>query len=72
MGHIPGALHIRPEEFDAKMKQLPKDKEIIVIDMFGSQGLVPAKALADAGYKTSYMANGMMDWHIARDYPTAY
>lgn len=72
MGHIPGAMHIRPEEFDAKMKQLPKDKEIIVIDMFGSQGLAPAKALADAGYKTGYMANGMVDWHIARDYPTAY
>ena len=72
MGHIPGATHIRPEEIDAKMKQLPKDKEIIVIDMFGSQGLAPAKALAEAGYKVGYMADGMMDWHIARNYPTAY
>lgn len=72
MGHIPGSMHIRPDEFDGKMKQLPKDKEIIVIDMFGSQGLAPAKALAEAGYKTSYMADGMMDWHIARDYQTAY
>jgi rhodanese-related sulfurtransferase len=49
-----------------------KDKEIIVIDMFGSQGLAPAKALAEAGYKVGYMADGMMDWHIARNYPTAY
>ena len=72
MGHIPGAKHLRPEEIDAKMKQLPKDKEIIVIDMFGSQGLAPAKALAKAGYKVGYMADGMMDWHIARDYQTAY
>lgn len=72
MGHIPGAMHIRPEELDGKMKQLPKDKEIIVIDMFGSQGLAAAKTLADAGYKTSYLADGMMDWHIARDYQTAY
>lgn len=72
MGHIPGARHIRPEEFEGKMKTLPKDKEIIVIDMFGSQGLVPATALAKAGYKTSYLSDGMMDWHIARDYQTAY
>lgn len=72
MGHIPGATHIRPDEFDAKMKQIPKDKEIIVIDMFGSQGLAPATALAKAGYKTGYLADGMMDWHIARNYQTAY
>ena len=30
------------------------------------------RALADAGYKVGYMADGMMDWHIARNYPTAY
>lgn len=72
MGHIPGSKHIRPEEFDAKLKTLPKDKEIIVVDMFGSQGLTPAAALAKAGYKTSYLANGMMDWHIVRDYATEY
>lgn len=72
MGHIPGSKHIRPDEFDAKMNQLPKDKEIIVVDMFGSQGLAPAAALAKAGYRTGYLADGMMDWHIARDYSTEY
>lgn len=72
MGHIPGSLHIRPEEFDGKMKTLPKEKEIIVIDMFGSQGLAPAATLARAGYKTGYLSDGMMDWHIARGYETAY
>ncbi|HUX62308.1 c-type cytochrome [Sulfuricella sp.] len=72
MGHIPDSKHIRPEEFDGKMKTLPKDKEIIVIDMFGSQGLAPAATLARAGYKTSYLSDGMMDWHIARGYQTDY
>jgi rhodanese-related sulfurtransferase/cytochrome c553 len=72
MGHIPGTLHIRPEEFDAKMKTLPKDKEIVVIDMFGSQGLKPATELAKAGYKAAYLKDGMMDWHISRDYKTEY
>jgi rhodanese-related sulfurtransferase len=72
MGHIPGAKHIRPEELDRKMSTLPKDKEIIVVDMFGSQGLAPAVVLKEAGYKVGYLANGMMDWHIARGYETAY
>lgn len=72
MGHIPNSLHIRPEELAQKMDQLPKDKEIVVIDMFGSQGLQPAKTLADAGYRTAYMATGMMDWHITRNYPVSY
>ena len=72
MGHIPGAKHIRPEELDRKMSTLPKDKEIIVVDMFGSQGLAPAVVLKEAGYKVGYLANGMMDWHIARGYDTAY
>lgn len=72
MGHIPGSKHIRPEELDKKMKTLPKDKEIIIVDMFGSQGLAPAATLAKAGYKTSYLANGMMDWHIVRDFQTEY
>ena len=72
MGHIPGSKHIRPEELDTKMKTLPKDKEIIIVDMFGSQGLAPATALAKAGYKTSYLANGMMDWHIVRNFQTEY
>jgi mono/diheme cytochrome c family protein len=72
MGHIPNSVHIRPEELAQKMDQLPKDKEIIVIDMFGSQGLAPAKMLAEAGYRTSYMGPGMMDWHITRNYPVSY
>ena len=72
MGHIPGSIHIRPEELDKKMKKISRDKEIIVIDMFGSQGLAPAADLAKAGYKVAYMSDGMMDWHIARDYPVEY
>ena len=72
MGHIPGSLHIRPEELEQKLKKISKDKEIIVIDMFGSQGLAPAAELAKAGYKTAYLADGMMDWHIVRDYPVEY
>ena len=72
MGHIPGSVHIRPEEIAQKLNTLPRDKEIIVIDMFGSQGLTAAKLLAESGFKTAYMASGMMDWHITRNYPVSY
>lgn len=72
MGHIPGSMHIRPEELDTKMKTIPKSKEIVVIDMFGSQGMAPATLLKKAGYNAAYLQDGMMDWHITRDYPVAY
>lgn len=72
MGHIKGATHIRPEELSEKMKEFPKDKEILVIDMFGSQGLPVATQLAKNGFRTSYMGPGMVDWHINRNYPVAY
>lgn len=72
MGHIDGSTHIRPEELFQNIDTLPKDKEIIVIDMFGSQGLDPARRLAEAGYRVGYMSPGMMDWHIVRNFPVAY
>lgn len=72
MGHIPGSVHIRPEDLEEKMKDLPKDKEIVVIDMFATEGLMSAQILAKLGLKISYMSAGMGDWHIVRNYPTAY
>lgn len=72
MGHIPGTMHIRPDDLDKKLGKISKDKEIIVIDMFGSQGLAPATELAKKGYKVGYMSDGMMDWHISRDFPVEY
>lgn len=72
MGHIPGSLHIRPEDLDQRMKEIPKDKEIVVIDMFATEGLVPAQELSKLGYKITYMSTGMEDWHIERNYPVAY
>lgn len=72
MGHIPGALHIPVEEFAGKMNSLPKDKELIVIDMFGSEGFPPARQLLERGYKVSYMDNGMQEWNIQRNYPVTH
>lgn len=72
MGHIPGSVHTQLEKLDQFMKQLPKDKEIIVMDMFGSQGIGGALLLAKAGYKASYLSAGMVDWHIQRNLPVTY
>ncbi len=72
MGHVPGSVHTQLEKIDQFMKQLPKDKEIIVMDMFGSQGIQGALKLAKAGYKTGYMSAGTVDWHIQRNLPVSY
>ena len=72
MGHMPGSHHVRPQEFEQQIDKLPKDKEIVVIDMFGSQGVGMAHRLKEADYNVSYMSAGMIDWHINRNFPVAY
>ena len=72
MGHIPGSVHIAPEELEARMEELPRDKELILVDMFGSQGIQPATRLASAGFRVGYLRAGMSDWHITRNYPVLH
>jgi rhodanese-related sulfurtransferase/cytochrome c553 len=72
MGHIPGSTHILPWNVNGRLDELPRDQEIIVVDMFGSQGLPTARLLAEQGFKVGYLSPGMMDWHVVRNLPTKH
>lgn len=81
MGHIPGSVHIPAEELlmkiadlrgEGKLPEVAQDKEIVVVDMFGSQGVPPATQLAKLGYRVGYLSPGMVSWHILRNYPVVY
>jgi rhodanese-related sulfurtransferase len=72
MGHIQGTRHIPPESVGNHLGELPKGKEIVVIDMFGSQGIAVASLLAKSGFKASYLSPGMVEWHIVQNYPVVY
>lgn len=67
-GHLPGALHIPYEELEARLAELPKDKEIVAYCR-GPNCLLSADAAAlliKQGWKASRLAKGFPDWKQAQ------
>jgi rhodanese-related sulfurtransferase len=66
-GHLPGAINIPFEELPARLKELPKDKEIITY-CWDTTCILCTKAsyvLASAGYRTKEMLGGIEVWQHA-------
>ncbi len=61
-GHINGAKLIPLGELGRRMKELPKDKEIVCVCATGSRSRSATKMLVDAGYHAINMNGGMMVW----------
>jgi rhodanese-related sulfurtransferase len=68
--HIPGATLIPLGELPARVDELPRDQEIVVVCRTGNRSQQGRDILLDAGYQpVSSMAGGMVDWQ-AQGYPT--
>ena len=66
-GHLPGAINIPFEELPARMKELPKDKDIITY-CWGVTCILCTKAayvLASKGYRPKEMLGGIEEWKKA-------
>jgi len=51
--------HMTLDQLAAAMKELPRNKQIIITDLYGSEASVAAKRLTDAGFKNvSFMLEG--------------
>ena len=61
-GHINGAKLIPLGELGRRMKELPKDKEIVCVCATGSRSRSATKMLVNAGYNAVNMNGGMMVW----------
>lgn len=61
-GHINGAELIPLDELPAKIKRLPKEREIICVCESGSRSSVAARHLSEQGYKVSNLRGGMSRW----------
>jgi rhodanese-related sulfurtransferase len=61
-GHISGAELIPLDELSAKIKRLPKEREIICVCESGSRSSVAARHLSEQGYKVSNLRGGMSRW----------
>ena len=61
-GTIPGAVHIPDLAEQAERGTLPKDRQLVLFCMHGTQSLPLAEALQDQGYRAFSLKNGYSAW----------
>jgi len=64
-GHAPGAKLIPLGELAKRIKELPKDREILCICASGSRSSVATRQLIGLGYTALNVRGGMMGWYRA-------
>jgi rhodanese-related sulfurtransferase len=65
-GYISGAKLIPLGQLGSRMKELPKDREIVCVCRSGNRSRSAAKKLIAAGYSASNMKGGMLAWKWSR------
>jgi rhodanese-related sulfurtransferase len=64
--HIPGATLISLGELEARVKDVPRDKEVVVVCRSGNRSRTGRDILANAGFtQVTSMAGGLKDWAAA-------
>ncbi len=62
-GHIPRAKHISLSQLTHRLKEVPKDKTVVVVCRSGSRSQRAAELLLEAGFRNVYnMSGGMQRW----------
>jgi rhodanese-related sulfurtransferase len=61
-GYISGAKLIPLGQLGSRIKDLPKDREIVCVCRSGNRSRSAAKKLIAAGYSASNMKGGMLAW----------
>lgn len=61
-GHIPGSLWIPLAELSARVDELAKDVEIIVVCQSGARSALATRFLDEQGFAARNMAGGMKKW----------
>ena len=61
-GHINGAKLIPLGELGGRMKELPKDREIVCVCATGNRSRSATKMLIRAGYNAVNVKGGMVSW----------
>lgn len=65
-GHIPGAKLIPLRQLDSRLKEIPKDREVVCICATGHRSVPAVRKLTSAGYKAASLERGMNAWHKAK------
>lgn len=64
-GHAPGAKHISLGVLDRRLKEIPKEREILVICQSGMRSEQAARLLSSNGYNVTNVSGGMVNWQRA-------
>jgi rhodanese-related sulfurtransferase len=62
---IPGSYLIPLQELGQRMRDLPKDKEIVVYCRVGNRSAAASSFLARHGYNVKNLEGGIMLWNMA-------
>lgn len=65
-GYISGAKLIPLGQLDKRMRELPKEREIVCVCRSGNRSRSAAKMLIAAGYPASNLKGGMLAWRRAK------
>jgi rhodanese-related sulfurtransferase len=69
--HIPGATLIPLDQLEARVNEVPKDKEVVVVCRSGNRSQQGRDILKNAGFsQVTSMSGGMSQWSAA-GHPTA-
>lgn len=62
-GHLPRSKHISLGQLVHRLREVPRDKTVVVVCRSGSRSARAAELLAEAGYKNVYnLSGGMQNW----------
>jgi rhodanese-related sulfurtransferase len=65
-GHIMGSILIPVDELDSRLKELPRDKKILVYCRTGHRSLTASEKLGNSGFTQLYnMKGGITEWKNA-------
>jgi rhodanese-related sulfurtransferase len=67
-GHISGAKLLPLGQLEARMDEVPKDRQILCVCASGSRSSMATRRLAQAGYNVVNLRGGMMGWQMEK-YP---
>jgi len=65
-GHIAGAKLMPLGDLDARMAELPKDRQLLCVCASGARSSMATRRLSQAGYEVINLRGGMMGWNTAK------
>ena len=66
--HAPNTTLIPLDELEARISELPKDQDIVVVCRSGNRSQQARDILLNAGFSATSMAGGLKEWY-AKGYP---